>query len=332
MTTIYVQEQGALVAKRNQQIIISRGAETLRTLPLEQIDQVVLMGRGVQISTALLVELLQRGVPVTLTSQSGTRHYATLSAGPSRFGDLRTRQTLFTHDPTRALELARQIVAAKLANQQALLSATRWPAATSASTQIVAAARGATTAADVDTLRGFEGSAAAAYFGAWRAALPPGWGFAGRAFYPPPDPINAMLSFGYTLLLHEMLTAIQIVGLDPYLGTFHALEAGRPSLALDLIEEFRPLLIDRLVLDVVREGALDRQRFGVPPERPGAVYLDAPGRALLIDRFQALLALPVRLPTGEQTPLRRVILLQAQQVARVMRGEQPRYTGFTIAP
>ena len=79
--------------------------------------------------------------------------------------------------------------------------------------------------------------AAAAYFGAWRAALPKTWGFDGRAFYPPPDPINAMLSFGYTLALHDVLTAIQITGLDPYLGTFHVIEAGRPSLALDLLEE-----------------------------------------------------------------------------------------------
>ncbi|MDW8215527.1 MAG: CRISPR-associated endonuclease Cas1, partial [Roseiflexaceae bacterium] len=172
---------------------------------------------------------------------------------------------------------------------------------------------------------------AAAYFAAWRASLPPAWGFGGRAFYPPPDPINAMLSFGYTLALHDVITAVQITGLDPYLGTFHVIEAGRPSLALDLLEEFRPVIVDRMVLEIVRTNAIARERFHRPQERPEAVYLDAEGRAFLVQRYETLLQTKVRLPGGEQTPMRRVILLQAQAVARVLRGEQERYTGFVLS-
>jgi CRISPR-associated protein Cas1 len=102
-------------------------------------------------------------------------------------------------------------------------------------------------------------------------ALPPAWSFNGREFYPPPDPVNALLSFGYTLALHDMLTAVQITGLDPYLGTFHVLEAGRPSLGLDLLEEFRPVLIDRLGLDLLRANAITREQLERPPQRQDAV-------------------------------------------------------------
>lgn len=328
MTTLYVQEQGATVRKKDNQILVMKDGQTLREVPLAKLDQVVLMGRGVQMSTALLVDLIQRGVPVTLTNQHGSRHYATLTAGPSRFGELRTAQMAFVNTPDRALELARSIVQAKLANQRTLLASTGWPAAPTAVAQIDAALASVTSAATVDVVRGYEGAAAAAYFGAWRAALPPTWGFDGRKFYPPPDPVNALLSFGYTLALNDVLTAVQITGLDPYLGTFHVIEAGRPSLALDLLEEFRPLVVDRLVLDLLRKNAIPRERFERPAQRPDAMYLDQPGRALFVDRYETLLESKVRLTSGEQTTLRRVLLLQAQAAARVIRGEQARYSGF----
>lgn len=329
MATLYVQEQGAMVRKSDNQILVMKEGQTLREVPLAKLEQVVLMGRGVQMSTALLVDLLERGIPVTLTNQYGSRHYATLSAGPSRFGELRTQQMLFVNDPARALGLARAIVAAKLVNQRAVLAASRWPGIVTAVAQIEASLAALPTTTSVDILRGHEGAAAAAYFGAWRVALPSGWGFGGRAFYPPPDPINALLSFGYTLALHDVLTAVQITGLDPYLGTFHVIEAGRPSLALDLLEEFRPLLVDRLVLEIVRTNALARDQFERPPQRPEAMYLGEAGRALVVERYETLLQNRVPLATGEQTTLRRVLLLQAQQAARVMRGEQEQYVGFT---
>jgi CRISPR-associated protein Cas1 len=330
MPTLYIQEQGVMVRKRDNQVLITKEGQTLHEVPLAKIDQVVLMGRGVQLSTALLIDLLERGIPVTFTNQHGSRHYATLTAGPSRFGDLRIRQMQFVGAPDRALRLAKDIVRAKLTNQRRLLAATGWPAAATAIAQIDAALTAAANAPHVDMLRGHEGAAAAAYFGAWRASLPPVWGFGGRAFYPPPDPINAMLSFGYTLALHDVITAVQITGLDTYLGVFHVIEPGRPSLALDLLEEFRPLIVDRLVIDLVRTNAIGREHFHRPQERPDAVYLDDVGRTLLVQRYESMLQTKVRLPGGEQTPLRRVILLQAQAIARIVRGEQEQYTGFGL--
>ena len=329
MATLYVQEQGANVRKKDQQIVITKEGQTLQEVPLNKIDQVVLMGRGVQMSTALLVDLIMRGIPVLLTNQHGSRHYATLTAGPSRFGALRLQQIQHVAAPAWTLERAREIVQAKLQNQRALLSTTGWPAAPTAVRQIEAAMASLTGAATVDIVRGYEGAAAAAYFGAWRSVFEQSWGFQGRAFYPPPDPLNAALSFGYTLLMHDVLTAVQFTGLDPYLGIFHVIEAGRPSLALDLMEELRPLVVDRLVLEFVAHSQLTRAHFERPPTRADAMYLTAEGRTLLIDRYETVMQTPVRLPSGEQTPLRRVVLLQAQGFTRVVRGEQAVYVGYT---
>ncbi len=326
MATVYIQEQGATVRKRDQQLLVVKDGQTLQTVPLAKVEQVVLMGRGVQMSTPLLIDLISRGVPVVLTNQQGSRHYATLSAGPSRFAALRTDQHRFVADPARALGLARQLIQAKLANQQQVLTATRWPAAPTASAQIAQARQQALTTTDIDMLRGYEGAGAAAYFGAWRASLPPAWGFGGRAFHPPPDPVNAMLSFGYTLALNDVLAAIHLTGLDPYLGVFHTVEAGRPSLALDMLEEFRPLLVDRLVLHLLTTGGITRAAFERPQARQDAIYLTADGRKTLVDQYETLLASRVDLPDGSKTTVRRALLLQAQAVTRVIRGEQQTYT------
>jgi len=326
MATLYVQEQGTTVRKRAQQVVITRENKTLQAVPLNKVDQVVLMGPGVQLSTALLVELLGRGVPVTLTNESGSRHYATLTAGPSRFVELRLRQMQRAAEPDWALDLARSLVRAKLVNQRALLTVTGWP--TAAAEQIAAATSGLDSASSADALRGHEGAGAAAYFAAWRIALAPSWGFHGRAFHPPPDPVNALLSFAYTLLMNDLLTAIHLVGLDPYLGVFHTPEAGRPSLALDLMEPFRPLAADRCVLDLLHEGQLRRDQFAPSSDRPGGVDLSAESRALLIARYETMMQAPTQLPSGERTALRRAILLQVQAVARAIRGEQAAATCF----
>lgn len=330
MTTLYVHEQGALVRKKDNQVLVTRQGEVLRVIPLGKLEQVIVMGRGVQVSTALLVDLIGRGIPVTLTNQRGSRHYATLTAGPSRFAGLRTQQMQAVHDPATALSLARVMIQAKLINQRFVLAATGWGAAAAAISQIDAAWQSLVGATTIDMVRGYEGTAAAAYFGAWRRSLPIPWTFAGRAFYPPPDPVNALLSFGYTMALHDIITALNITGLDMYLGVFHMVDPGRPSLALDLLEEFRPILVDRLVLDMLGTQAITREHFERPAQKIEAIYLNPVGRRIVVDRYEALMQRVVKLPTGEQTPLRRVMLLQAQALARVIRGEQERYIGFTL--
>lgn len=327
MTPLYVAAQGAHVGLRAGRIVVTHEGKTVTDAPLTQVDQVVVLGRGVQLSTALLVELLTRGVPVTLTNQRGSRHYATLTAGPSPFVELRLAQARLAQEPDAALGLARSVVAAKLANQARLLAGTGWAAARPALARIEVAQVRAAEVGSVESLMGVEGAAAAAYFGAWRAALPPAWGFAGRAHHPPPDPVNALLSFGYTLALHDVLTAVQMTGLDPYLGFLHGIERGRPSLALDLLEEFRPWVVDRLVLDLLRSDQLRHEQFTATPD--AGSRLDAAGRRRLIDGYEGRVSELVSVPGQGRTTVRRLFLLQAQALARVVRGEAAEYAGFT---
>jgi CRISPR-associated protein Cas1 len=318
-----------MVRKRAQQVLITRDDETLQVVPLRKIDQVVLMGVGVQLSTALLVDLLERGIPVTLTNQSGSKHYATLSAGPSRFAALRLQQMRCVDEPAWTLALARAIVRAKVANQRALLASIGWAAAPAAAEQIDAAIAGLDSAGNLDAVRGYEGAGAAAYFGAWCVTIGQAWGFAGRAFHPSPDPLNALLSFGYTLLMHDVLAALQIAGLDPYLGALHAVENGKPALALDMMEPFRPLVIDRLVLELLRDEQVRREQFAPSARWAGAIDLDAAVRTLVIARYEEVMQAPAPLPSGEQTALRRVLLIQAQAIARLVSGEQSVFRGYT---
>jgi CRISPR-associated protein Cas1 len=330
MPPLYINQQGTHIRKRDQQIVISKEGQILQALPLHTIEHLIIMGRGIQISTALLISLLETGIPVTLTDQQGSRHYATLAPSVSRFGQLRSQQMAFVHNPSQALELARAIIVAKIQAQRDLLAQMKWPSTPSAISQTERVLHQIQQATSMDMLRGYEGAAAAAYFGAWRASLPQAWRFEGRSFYPPTDPVNAMLSFGYTLLLNDILVAIQISGLDPYLGTFHVIEVGRPSLALDLIEEFRPLLIDRLVLTLIHQQQVAPHHFERPRDKPEAVYLNAEGRAALLKHYASLLQSQVDIQTIGRTTWRYALQLQTQQVVRVMRAEQAAYQALQI--
>jgi CRISPR-associated protein Cas1 len=169
------------------------------------------------------------------------------------------------------------------------------------------------------------------YFEALRALLPPAWGFKQRAYHPPPDPANALLSFGYTLLLKDVTAAIQIVGLDPYIGFFHVIGYDRPALALDLMEELRPVIVDSMFLDIVANRRLDPKDFErtQDPRRP--CMLGDAGVRVVVDAYeQRLQGQVAHALAGGRTTYRRAIELQARQVARVIRGEDAAYRPLTI--
>lgn len=339
MPTLYVREQGARLGKLEERLIVTRGSDKLLDLPAIKVDRVVVMGKGVQVSTAVLHFLAEKGVPIIFTNRSGTNFKAVVNRGPSGNGALRLAQARLMDNPGRAIEIVRAVVFGKLANQSALLRETMQ--ARGAQAQISQVAQAAQTidrmraeaakTSKIEQLRGYEGAGAAAYWRAWNSLFGHTWGFGGRAYNPPPDPINALLSFGYTLLLNETLAAVQQVGLDPYLGFFHTLEPGRPSMALDILEEFRPLLIDSLVLHLMETRSITKEQFIRPSTRPGAVYLNDEGRAVFLRTYENKLHQRILYPfTSTMATMksaqtwRRAIFLQVQQFARaVMEEKQP---------
>jgi CRISPR-associated protein Cas1 len=292
-------------------------------------EQVVLLG-NVQLTTQAAALLLQHEVDVVFLSGGGAFRGRLLREG-SKFARLRHAQLALAGDPARSLEMAKGIVRAKLANQRDLLTRYGEGAEAGAAAALGRAAQGVERmrsechrAGDADTLRGYEGRAAVFYFGALAGLLPPAWAFAGRKYYPPPDPFNAALSFGYALLQKDVATAVQLVGLDPYLGCFHALEYDRPSLVLDLMEEFRAVVVDRTVLDLALSGKLRPAEFTFTGRQERPVELGPELAAQLIHAYETRLAGTVTYaPRGEQTTLRRCIELQARVFARVVLGGDP---------
>jgi CRISPR-associated protein Cas1 len=279
MAVVYVREQGASVRKRGgRMVVMSKDRILLMEIPMRQLTAVAVFG-GVQLTTQAMTEFLDAGVSVALFTRSG-RLKGHVVPAESKNVSLRLRQVEAHLSEGRSLELARGIVRVKVANQLAMIETQRSNYG-SANEALGMAAEDVRRllppirdCQDLDSLRGYEGAAAAAYFRAFgamnRSALP----FEGRSRYPPKDPVNAMLSFGYMLALGEIRGLVEAAGLDPHIGFLHREQYGRPSLALDLLEPYRAG-VDRMVLRCVNNRVFQAGDFGVTMGGPrdGAVTL-----------------------------------------------------------
>jgi CRISPR-associated protein Cas1 len=335
---LVVNTQGAKLRKAGERLLIQVEGETQDSVPLNLVEQLVLTGRGVQATTPLLYDLVGRGIDVVYQNQG--ERFAFRLVGPfSKHSALRVAQIQRLTQPAAALRLARPIVAGKLNNQAALVQRYAYASEGRAAVRlhhtaqtIRAAIERAQTARDADSLRGYEGSGAAAYFAAWPWLFDTRrWGFEGRAYYPPPDPVNAMLSLGYTLLLNTIVGDCYRIGLDPDVGCFHTLNYGRPSLALDLEEEFRPIVVDALVLILVRKETLQPSDFHKGRGRRAGATMTADARRLFIERFEVRLGARVPYPAQQQhLTLRQCITRQVEHMARCIQGRDAAYTPMVV--
>ncbi len=325
MPTLYLREQGAVLRKVGERLVVTKGEEVLEDVPIIHVDQVVVMG-NVQLTTPAVALLLRKEVDVVFLSSRGRFRGRLVTTG-SKFARLRHAQLRMLDEEKAVLAVARELVAAKLINQAHLLERL---GARRAAREIERDVRKARRASSLDGLRGHEGAAGARYFAALRRLIPSEWGFVKRTYHPPPDPVNALLSLGYTLLLKDAVAAAQLVGLDPYLGFFHALDYGRPSLALDLIEPFRPL-VDGLVLGWIVERKVSPRDFRPARREDGAVLLDDEARTRYFRAYERQMESRVVCPpTGERTSCRRCLELQARQLAQVVMGRRTRFQAFRM--
>lgn len=350
MAVLYVAENGSKVHKEDERVVVRLREKVLEEIPLIKLEKVVVMGRGVQITTQAMFALVNKGVDVIYLKGGGGFGFRVLGK-EHNLSQLRYRQAHAIDDPDLTLRVAREVVRAKVLNQRVLVQrhAERAGWARRALQTMAQMAGRVDEARTLDELRGFEGNAARAYFDLFRRLLRDRMGFERRAYYPPTDPVNALLSFGYTLLLNDCVSACQIAGLDPYLGFFHTIEYGRPSMALDLEEAMRPVIVDSLVLGLLNGGRLKagdfqaakrRQPAGGPvdashktEQRPTqrGIYLKEDARHLFVEAYELRINTTVQYPQGEsdlmqQTSYRRTLLLQAQSMARVILGEAEKFT------
>jgi CRISPR-associated protein Cas1 len=328
MPTLYVVEPGARVEKEYHRLLVTKEDEVILRVPLRQVTQVVLVGR-VGLTTPALYALLRAEVPVLLVARTGKLVGRLLPAMPRNL-PLRQAQYRRNDEGDFALRVARSVVMGKLRNQRvvALRLLRRRPGADrSPLDTLYAAEEQVRSAPDLGTLLGIEGAAARAYFAIYRQAFDPGWEFHQRTRRPPRDPVNSLLSLGYTMLGHALMTALEAVGLDPYLGFFHAEKYGRPALALDLVEEFRAPFVDSLAMSLINRRMLQADDFW--ESQDGGIYLAERGLRVYLREFGDRLESPVK-PPGVGRPLsyRKVFEVQARRMANAILGKAERYRPF----
>ncbi|MFW6106924.1 MAG: CRISPR-associated endonuclease Cas1 [bacterium] len=326
---LYVQEQGARVGKSGQSVIVRKHKEQLARIPLKDVSQLVLCG-GVSISAQAVNWLCQKDVPIVHMT---TGHwFCGLTTGITlRNAFVRAAQFKAADDPDKRLAAARAIVAAKGANQRTLLRRNASPSPAEDLSDMAELLRKVTDAESPEHLLGLEGNLAARYYANFSRMLSPrdietDWDFTKRNRRPPTDPVNAMLSFGYAMLAKECTVATLAEGLDPWWGLYHRPRHGRPALALDLMEEFRPLIVDSAVITAANTGAVAAKDFR--RSKAGCILTDS-GRKAFIRTYEARLDQLVTHPIFEyRCCWRSVIRLQARLLARWLTGDIASYVGM----
>ncbi len=329
---LYVQQPGAVVRKKDDMLQVFANDEKLGEMRTREVSQLVLMGR-VSATEAVYQELLHRGTPIVHLSSGGWL-YGVTHGLPHANVRLRSEQVRAADDRARSLRIARALVVAKLQNQRTFLRR-NVPGGTcdDAVNALRNAAQAAGRASHVDELRGHEGYGARVYFSSFSQLLRTPAGLAerfdleGRNRRPPRDPVNAMLSFAYAMLSREWVTVCLSVGFDPFLGFYHAPHYARPSLALDLMEAFRPLCADSVVVRALNNGEVGPGDF---VERMGSVNLNPVGRRKLLRAFELRLAQEITHPVfGYRISYRRVFEVECRLLARHILGEIPSYEPLT---
>ena len=328
MSTLYVIEQGARVEKEYRRIAVFKDDELLLATPLARVDHVVLVG-NVGVTTPALVALLEAGVGLSLVNQAG-RLRGRLTPAMGKHLELRRRQFERAQDVDFCLALSKDIVRGKLRNARNLahrLLRSRPHLDARPLARLEAALAQIRLAPDLPTLRGVEGNGAKAYFAMWRQCLDPGFEFDRRTRRPPRDPVNALLSLGYSLLSQNVMAACEVAGLDPYEGFYHADKYGRPALALDLMEEFRGVIADSVALNLINRGMLQPKDFQPGPE--GGVYLKPEALRTYFHHYTARLQTPVIHPlAGRALSYQKIFEVQARQMRKVIEGEAEAYEAF----
>ena len=333
---LYIQSQRAYVRKDGEMLVVEQEKEQVARARLDEVSQVALYGSAV-LTTPALHECLRREIPVTWLSYGGWFIGHTVGLG-QRNVETRTNQYRASFDDERCLDLARRLVAGKIVNCRTLLRR-NWRGEGGqgqAPKKLLASLREdmryAGRASTLAVLLGVEGAAANRYFQCFENMLRGdsedlGFDFSTRNRRPPRDPVNALLSFGYAMLAREWTMALSAVGLDPYRGFYHQPKFGRPALALDMMEPFRPLVADSVVLTVINNGEVRPEDFITGA---GGCNLKDGGRKKFIQAFERRLQQEITHPIFRyKITYRQLFEVQSRLLIRWLADEIPKYPVFT---
>ncbi len=330
MPPLYVVQQNAKIRIQNRRVLVQdeecEPPQTLISIPLSQVEQIVLFG-NVGLTTPAINAFLEQNTEVVFLSLRG-EYRGRLVGHITPHVPLRRLQYARLNEKDFVLEMAKNFVRAKLTHQRVLLLRHQRQNSKAelqlACEQIDQAIESIAHKTVLSSLLGVEGSATQIYFRGLRSLIDPQWGFEERNRRPPRDPVNVLLSFGYTLLAEAASSAVQTVGLDPYAGFLHEVAYNRPALGLDLMEEFRPI-VDGIVLWCVNSGQITLQDFEKgDAERP--ILLKEEGKRRFIQAYEQRLETRFTHPLRQmQFPLRQCLIEQARQIAQCIQSGDPHY-------
>ena len=360
MSIVYLMEQNATVSKEGGRLLVKKEGVVSHSIHLFKLEQVVLFG-NIFLTPAAIHYLLKEGIDTAFMTTQG-RYLGRLQSALGKNIVLRREQFRKMEDERFCLKTAKSIVKGKLSNLRTVLMRLNRQRENLELDNEILALRNLIPKVDeansLDTLRGYEGKGSAIYFeGFSKGFLAEDLEFPGRVRRPPTDPINALLSLGYTLLLNQVIAAVSLVGFDPYFGSLHSVDYGRPSLALDLMEEWRPIVVDTLVLSVFNLKSLtpsdfeERKPISIEKKdsmKPGdaesgreenltespesigedknAVILTENGFRKFITQYERKMGQKVQYHlTGDQFTYRDCIREQVRHFARYLKGEEAEY-------
>lgn len=329
--TLYVTAQGSRLGRVGERLVVrSREGRILSDVPFFRLRQIICMGT-VEIGHSALAALLKREIDVALLTVNG-RFKGRLSNLQPRAVRCRMKQYERASDAVFRLETAKTLVRGKLTSSRVWLmrqNRAHDDAIARAVLGVTSAQRAVDTAATVDELLGIEGNGAKCHFQGIRAVLKQELGFEGRVKRPPTDPVNAMLSFGYTILFNRVWSAVEQAGLDPMLSNLHAIEDRRPSLALDLMEEFRVTVVDPVVCGMINRLEVDATGFRLEEGKGVRMSEETIGR--FVQKLQARLADTCACPVdGRSYSFGDLIVRQAWQYKSLVFGDRTVYIPVTI--
>lgn len=337
LNTLFVTLEGAYLSKDGAAVAIRHEKQTKLRVPLHNLDGIVTFGWDTSASASLMAACAEAGVALSFHSPYG-KFLAAINGFTSGNILLRREQYRRADDPDSTLKIAKNLIAAKLANCRTVIQrALRDHPDTSHQSGLKSTAayllnriQATQQVRGIDELRGVEGEAAVAYFSAFQKLITiqdSVFVFKSRSRRPPLDPVNALLSFIYSLLTHDIRSACESCGLDPQCGFLHRDRPGRPSLALDLIEEFRPMLADRLALSLINRKQLSAKDFEY--KESGAVFLKDKPRKVVLQAWQERKQAEIMHPfLQEKTTVGLLVHLQARLLARHLRGDLDAYPAF----